>query len=701
MFTLSITQFFYMSRSLFFLAIAIISSICAAQNVNIPDANFKACLVSNSAINTNGDGEIQISEAANFSATINCQFMDITDITGIEAFTNLSNGLILTSNPVVTVNLTNSPSLQFFTCDGCPIENFDVSGLSNLSNIFVQFANITSFDATGLIALDYLNLNYAPLTSITFSGNNNLTKLHLDATEFTNIDLSQLPLLEDFRMQGVDIDQIDFSNNTNLVNIGLSNSGLQSLDLSSNVALTNLAFTQLQELTALDLSQNAQLEELNVSNSFALSTLTLASGNNIAITNLNTNGCSALFCIEVDATIDIVNPPTGWVLGSGTSLSYDCTLVSPPITITDANFKSCLLSDPTINTNGDNEIQLSEANSFSGQINCSSQGISDLTGIEEFINAENMFFNNNLLTEFTGPINTNLEVLAIAQNNLTQLDVSENTGLEVLELSANNFSAIDVSQLINLLNLRVNNNDLTSIDITNNPDLIILSATNNAITQIDLSQNPVLFRLRLGENPLTSIDLSNSLMLEKLVINECELETLDVSNNLLLDDIFINENNISELDVSMLPLLISLYCAGNDLDILNIANGFNEDLLFLDATANPNLDCIQVDTDIDINNPPVDWLKDVTSSYSYDCMFLVVETADVSEIALYPNPTSDIITITSEMPIHQVSVFNVQGSLLFQKKENSFSLKTLPSGIYFLSISTTQGQVITRKISKR
>ena len=33
------------------------------QNVNIPDANFKSYLVGNTSINTNGDSEIQVSEA--------------------------------------------------------------------------------------------------------------------------------------------------------------------------------------------------------------------------------------------------------------------------------------------------------------------------------------------------------------------------------------------------------------------------------------------------------------------------------------------------------------------------------------------------------------------------------------------------------------------------------------------------------------
>jgi hypothetical protein len=58
--------------------------------VNIPDANFKAYLVGNTNINTNGDTEIQVSEAAAFNGGINCGWMNIADLTGIEAFTALT-----------------------------------------------------------------------------------------------------------------------------------------------------------------------------------------------------------------------------------------------------------------------------------------------------------------------------------------------------------------------------------------------------------------------------------------------------------------------------------------------------------------------------------------------------------------------------------------------------------------------------------
>ena len=58
-----------------------------AQNVNIPDANFKAYLVGNPSINTVADAEISLAEAAAYNATINCSGLEITDMTGIEAFT--------------------------------------------------------------------------------------------------------------------------------------------------------------------------------------------------------------------------------------------------------------------------------------------------------------------------------------------------------------------------------------------------------------------------------------------------------------------------------------------------------------------------------------------------------------------------------------------------------------------------------------
>ena len=80
------------------------------QNVYIPDANFKTYLVGNTAINTNGDNEIQLSEATIFNGSINCYSQNISDLTGIEAFTNL-NSLNVNNNQLTSLDLSNNTAL--------------------------------------------------------------------------------------------------------------------------------------------------------------------------------------------------------------------------------------------------------------------------------------------------------------------------------------------------------------------------------------------------------------------------------------------------------------------------------------------------------------------------------------------------------------------------------------------------------------
>ena len=89
------------------LLLLFISTLCSAQIINIPDVNFKnkllaadasnfscACIGSSAdtcvpgVIDTNGDGEIEVSEAQTV-AILQVNGLDISDLTGIEYFTNL------------------------------------------------------------------------------------------------------------------------------------------------------------------------------------------------------------------------------------------------------------------------------------------------------------------------------------------------------------------------------------------------------------------------------------------------------------------------------------------------------------------------------------------------------------------------------------------------------------------------------------
>ncbi len=97
-----------MIKNSFFKATLIFGLFCTAaagQNVTIPDINFKAALVANPSINTNADGEIQVSEASAFLGTITVSGLGITDLTGIEAFTSVSQ-LNCANNSLTSINIS-------------------------------------------------------------------------------------------------------------------------------------------------------------------------------------------------------------------------------------------------------------------------------------------------------------------------------------------------------------------------------------------------------------------------------------------------------------------------------------------------------------------------------------------------------------------------------------------------------------------
>ena len=142
--------------------------------------------------------------------------------------------------------------------------------------------------------------------------------------------------------------------------------------------------------------------------------------------------------------------------------------------IPDANFKKYLIGNKDINTNGDNEIQLSEASLFEGRIWCGGRNISNLNGIEAF---------------------TALTKLYCSNNQLTALDIRNNTALTTLYCDNNQLTSLDLSKNIALTWLYCSNNQLTSLDVRNNTALNELDCSDNYLTSLDVSKNMALTSL--------------------------------------------------------------------------------------------------------------------------------------------------------------------------------------------------------------
>jgi Leucine-rich repeat (LRR) protein len=138
-----------------------------------------------------------------------------------------------------------------------------------------------------------------------------------------------------------------------------------------------------------------------------------------------------------------------------------CEILEPPpdVNIPDEAFLNALI-DLGIDTNGDGAINTREAEEIP-HIDVSEREISDLTGIEAFIDLERLLCWKNHLTVLDVSRNAALTNLYCAFNQLTSLDVSKNTALTVLHCFSNQLSSLDIS----------NNTSLKNIQWRGNPSL--------------------------------------------------------------------------------------------------------------------------------------------------------------------------------------------------------------------------------------
>lgn len=282
---------------------------------------------------------------------------------------------------------------------------------------------------------------------------------------------------------------------------------------------------------------------------------------------------------------------------SSANITINVTKISSPvINIPDVNFKNALLKDLSVNTNQDNEIQLSEANSYNRILWIHGKNISDLTGIEHFINTPSINCNDNNIVKLDLSKNIALKELGCKNNKIKEINISKNANLSVLDCSGNQLNSLDISKNLKLNYLDCSLNKLLNLNINNNFLLKRLSFYKNEITSIDLSKNVNLERINCSFNKLTSLSLIKNINLKILVAANNSLGSLEVLNNKLLNTLYIQNNE--------------------KLTNLDLSNGYNDVLTSLNTINCKSLICIKIDAGF---TPKNTWVKDNTATYNTIC----------------------------------------------------------------------------------
>lgn len=331
--------------------------------------------------------------------------------------------------------------------------------------------------------------------------------------------------------------------------------------------------------------------------------------------------------------------------------------------IPDVNFETELVS-LGIDSEGtvDGQILTADAEARTSFVDLSNLGISNMAGIEAFIN---------------------LTSLKASGNPFTTINLSSNVALIDLNLSASALTGLNVDNNTNLEGINVSySSGITSLNLSNNVLLEIINTEEcNNLSSIDLTGLTTLLDVNLYDNDLSSLDIALNTGLQRLVVRQNQLTTLDLSPFSSLTEVNVRDNGMTSLDMRN----------GNNANVTSFIANFNSDLIciFVDDTAEPNLAI---------------WTIDGNSNFvetEGDCATLSREAAQTFAFDLYPNPASSIINVTSKSEVATLEVYNITGKRVLVKNlsfgNNTVDVTSLKSGVYLARLAS-QSHLETKKL---
>ncbi len=622
----------------------ITTSASFGQIVNIPDANFKLYLVTYSGADTNNDGEIQVTEATNFTGDMEPNGFNITDLTGIETFVNITH-LDVGSNLLSTIDVSHNLALTHLDVALNNLSTIDVSLISGLTHLDVSANNLTTLNIstnpsltyldcfaninlnainqnvpnvgvnlTYNPALEYFDFRYTAFPNLAIYNHSSLAEIYCDNSPLLHsVTLVNLSALTIFSCDNSLIfNSLDFVNLSALTTLSCSNTSIASIPTSQLPALEELICYDTPNLTSLDCSTNNFLTVIDTSNS-SLNTISLSN----SIINLN---CSSNNLSNIDLN------------GSPSLSSLDCS--DNNLSNLTTNWSPSL---ETLNCQNNNITDLSlhtSSNSLS-TLDCGNNQLVNLD-VTKQLNLTNLNCNNNLITSLSLQFNSLLSSLNCSANqleyldltgssrsNLTSMDSTNNSGLTCIMaedlpaigvIAANNSWSKDASAFYGedcyvyipdpnfeqaLIDVSLDFGAINKYVDTENIDLLTtLVVSNKSIYDLTgIQKFRALTGLDCSSNALTNVDFSQNTNLEILYCGSNQLTSLNTSANTVLSDLRCQNNLLTSLDLNNNSQLQLLLCASNSLSgiatsnnpLLSVMNCSYNQLTALNLSSNTSL----------------------------------------------------------------------------------------------------------------
>lgn len=644
-------------KNFYFLMFLITSSFFSnAQIVNIPDLNFKNRLIE-LGIDINDDGEIQISEAEAVSSLgLNGDVAEgnqISSFEGIQSFTNLS--IFYCNNNLMTeLDLSqNTQLVQLYCLNNHQLTNLDLSVNVDLETLFLSGDNFSDIDLTDNENLLELLIQGTNLTSLDLTENLNLELLSCSGNQLTELDVSQNSNITELDCSGNQLMSLDCSQNINLQHLYCSYNELTELDLSQNLGLLDLDCSG-NQLTDLDLNNLANLSTLDVS-LIQFNSLFLKNGSVLDIfTGFNTSG--DLLCIDDNqAELDSL----GDLLSNFQNVTTTC--------------------DDTEGTNlvsGNVLSSISTSNDV-----CSTNEVVSPLRFDVMQNSTSVYdFLSTAAATYITPIGLGQGDFVIVPT------VAYTDGLVV------NPAQIDVSFAENIA-------EMVQQDLCMEPRVEIVDGIEIEFFPSYVPDDPFLYRFDayIILTNTTNTDYNGELRLNfdgdyTAPFDYDYFPSSELDNEVIWDNINVTANGYRALWLRI------GYNTETDPEFPVMEGDELTYNLFLTESGTGG-------RSVDGGGDPIpDFRMIETIMPSEETLHVIDVDYQNSDIKVFPNPTNGIVNITHHEAINQVSLFSINGQLVYRASDNSESLEldlsNLNQGIYFISVNTNSS-VYTKKVIKR
>ena len=245
--------------------------------INLSGATYQEAITNLAFINavgdkvewevTGGGGTVLLTEANKEAieavTSLNIEGKNLTDISGIEYFTNLTS-LACSDNQLTELPVENLTNLTLLYCSDNQLTALPVEKLTQLTNLRCNNNQLTALPVEDLTNLTNLHCSYNQLNSLPVGKLTQLTSLSCNNNQLIELPVGNLTQLEQLNCGTNLLAELDIEKLTQLKSLSCSNNQLTALSVGS---LTNLAVLDCSEnrLTELDI-RNLNLNNLYCGN---------------------------------------------------------------------------------------------------------------------------------------------------------------------------------------------------------------------------------------------------------------------------------------------------------------------------------------------------------------------------------------------------------------------------------------------------